>query len=74
MREPTELENKHYKRLREIFAAARKRYLDAGGDPKYPGGNLLSKQDYLTAEEKIEIVQLGKLVFPLQRMKVKARS
>ncbi|MCL1473778.1 hypothetical protein [Argonema antarcticum] len=71
MREPTELEQKQYQRLREIFATARKRYLDAGGDPKRPGGSL-NGQDCLTAEEKQEIVALGKQVFPLQRVKVKA--
>lgn len=71
MREPTELEKKLYQRLKEIFATARQRYLDAGGDPKHPGGSLLSGKDYLTNQEKREIIELGKQVFPLQQMKVK---
>ncbi|NEQ67300.1 MAG: hypothetical protein F6K21_17685 [Symploca sp. SIO2D2] len=66
MREPTELENQLYQRLKEIFAKARQRYLDAGGDPKRPGGSFLSGQDYLTAQEKLEIIELGKQVFPLK--------
>ncbi|NES20354.1 MAG: hypothetical protein F6K41_15825 [Symploca sp. SIO3E6] len=66
MREPTELEKKLYQRLKEIFARARQRYLDAGGDPERPGGSFLSGQDYLTAQEKREIIELGKQVFPLK--------
>jgi hypothetical protein len=71
MREPTELEKKQYQRLREIFATARKRYLNAGGDPKRPGG-IMNGQDCLTADEKQEIVELGKQVFPQERVTVKA--
>jgi hypothetical protein len=70
MREPTELENQQYQRLREIFSTARKRYLEAGGNPKLPGGSL-NGQDCLTAEEKQEIVELGKQVFTQKQVKVK---
>ncbi len=66
MREPTELETRQYQRLIEIFAIARKRYLSDGGDPKRPGG-ILNGKDCLTTEEKQEIIELGKQVFPLQQ-------
>jgi len=70
MREPTELEKKQYQKLKEIFAIARRRYLEAGGNPQRPGG-ILNGQNCLTSEEKQEIVRLGKQVFPLERAKVK---
>jgi len=50
MRQPTELEKKQYPRLREMFATARQRYLNAAGDPHRSAGNL-NGQDYLTDEE-----------------------
>jgi len=71
MREPSPLEQQEYQRLREIFTVARKRYLEAGGNPQSPGGSYYG-QDYLSAEEKQEIVELGKRVFPLQQSTVKA--
>ena len=70
MREPTELEKKQYQRLQEIFAIARNRYLRAGGNPKRAGG-ILNGQDYLSLEEKQEIIKLGKQVFPLGRTKIR---
>ncbi|MGK7928747.1 MAG: hypothetical protein AB4290_26505 [Spirulina sp.] len=69
MREPSPTEQQQYQRLQEIFALARKRYLDAGGDPKRPGGKL-NGQDFLSELEKKEIVELGKQIFTLNRVKV----
>lgn len=62
MSEPIRPENERYQRLQEIFAAARQRYLQAGGDPTLSGGSL-NQQDYLTDAEKQEIRELGQLVF-----------
>lgn len=53
MKEPIELEQK-YQRLGEIFAQARQRYLEAGGDPHRAADNR-----YLTDEEKKEAFELG---------------
>lgn len=69
MREPSPIEQQQYQRLQEIFALARKRYMDAGGDPKRPGGKL-NGQDFLSDLEKKEIVELGQQIFPLNRTKV----
>lgn len=62
MRKPTELEKKQYERLQEIFVRGRQRYLDAGGDPRLSGGSL-NEQDYLTDEEKKEVLELGRQLF-----------
>lgn len=70
MREPTELEKKQYQRLREIFATGRQRYLNAGGAPRHSAGSLHG-QDYLTDEEKKEVVELGQQVFNRDAAKVK---
>jgi hypothetical protein len=70
MREPTELESQQYQRLREIFATARQRYLDAGGDLHRSAGSL-NGQDFLTDEEKQEISNLGRQVFVRESNPVK---
>lgn len=73
MREPTELESQQYQRLREIFATARQRYLDAGGDRHRSAGSL-NRQDFLTDEEKQEISNLGRQVFVREINPVKNSS
>jgi hypothetical protein len=70
MRNPTEIEQGRYQRLKGIFALGRQRYLDAGGDPLLSGGSLNS-QDYLTEAEKKEIIELGQQVFNRNSIKVK---
>jgi hypothetical protein len=62
MREPTEIENQQYQRLQNLFAIARARYLNAGGNPNLSGGSF-NGQDYLSEEEKQEIRQLRQQVF-----------
>jgi hypothetical protein len=62
MREPTEIERQQYDRIGEIAARGRQRYLEAGGDPKRsPSG--YKGDDYLTDEERQEILQLSRQVF-----------
>jgi len=58
MREPTELEKQQYQRMIELSELARKRYIEAGGDPRRAADD-----QYLTQEEKKEFLALGKLVF-----------
>jgi hypothetical protein len=60
MKELTELEQK-YQRLGEIFAQARQRYLEAGGDPRRAADNR-----YLNDDEKKEAFELGAQVFGIQ--------
>ena len=62
MREPTELEKKQYERFKELFALSKKRYLDAGGDPRRcPSGR--KGDDYLTDEERKELFAIGDKIF-----------
>ena len=51
MTNSTKLKKQQYQRLNEIFAIARQRYLDDGGDPQQSSGSHKGK-DYLTEEEK----------------------
>lgn len=62
MRETTEIEKQQYRRLKEIFAIGRQRYLKAGGDPRLSAGSL-NQQDYLTDAEKKEVIELGQQIF-----------
>ncbi|MBW4623117.1 MAG: hypothetical protein KME17_27635 [Cyanosarcina radialis HA8281-LM2] len=62
MTDSTELKKQQYQRLNEIFAIARQRYLDDGGDPQQSSGSHKGK-DYLTEQEKQEIRYLGDRVF-----------
>lgn len=61
MNEQTALLKQKYQRLREIFALARQRYIEAGGDPRCPADNR-----YLTNEEREEAFELGTQVFAVQ--------
>ncbi|MHC5772919.1 hypothetical protein [Nostoc sp.] len=50
-------------RILELFAIARQRYLDAGGNPRRtPTG--LKGDDYMTDEERQEALVLGRQIFP----------
>jgi hypothetical protein len=63
--EPTELQQQKYERIGEIVARGRQRYLEAGGDQKRcPSGR--KGNDYLTDEERKEILQLARQVFGVQ--------
>ena len=61
MKESTAILKLKYQRLGEIFARARQRYLEAGGDPRRPTDNR-----YLSDEEKKEAFELGTQVFGVQ--------
>ena len=45
-------------RMLELFAAARQRYLDAGGNP-----HRSANEKYMTKEEQQEFLELGRQVF-----------
>ena len=62
MKKPTELQQQQYERIGEIAAKGRQRYLEAGGDPKRcPSGR--KENDYLTDEERQEILELSRQLF-----------
>ncbi|MEH2379629.1 MAG: hypothetical protein V7K27_12220 [Nostoc sp.] len=69
MKKSTALLKQKYQRLREIFALARQRYLEAGGDPRRPTDN-----HYLTNEEKQEAFEIGVQVFDVQVDQAKLKS
>lgn len=59
MTESTQVRKQKYERFKELFAIGRQRYLDAGGDPRRPSGSLHGN-DYLTDEERNELITLGR--------------
>lgn len=62
MRKPTELEKQKYAKLHKILLTGRRRYIEAGGDPRRcPSGR--DGDDYLTIEERQEALELGQLLF-----------
>jgi dihydrodipicolinate synthase/N-acetylneuraminate lyase len=58
MTQTTESKKQKYERFKELFAIARQRYLDAGGDPLRSSGSLHDNH-YLTDEERQELFALG---------------
>lgn len=58
MSNTTELRKQQYERFKELFAIARQRYLDAGGDPRRSSGSLHGN-GHLTDEERKELFALG---------------
>lgn len=58
MTQVNELKTQKYERFKQLFAIARQRYLDAGGDPTRSSGSL-HDNDYLTDEERQELFALG---------------
>lgn len=50
------------RRLGELIAVARQRYLDAGGDPRHPPSGLKG-DDYMTDEERQEALSLARALF-----------
>lgn len=62
MTKPDRLKQQQARRMLELFAIARKRYLDAGGDPRrIPSGR--KGDDYMTEQERQEALELGRQVF-----------
>ncbi|MEA5534330.1 hypothetical protein [Crocosphaera sp. XPORK-15E] len=65
MKKPTKLQQHQSERISEITAKGRQRYLEAGGDPKRcPSGR--KGNDYLTDEERQEILELSRQIFGVQ--------
>lgn len=59
MTESTQVQKQKYERFKELFAIGKQRYLDAGGDPRRSSGSLHGN-DYLTDEERKELITLGR--------------
>ena len=55
-------QQQNYEKISKIAARGRQSYLEAGGDPtRCPSGR--KNNDYLTNEERQEILQLARQVF-----------
>ncbi|MEH2374335.1 hypothetical protein [Nostoc sp.] len=63
MTQSNTIKQQRSQRILELFAIARQRYLDAGGNPRRPPKGL-KKDDYMTDEERQEALVLGKQIFP----------
>ncbi len=62
MTKPDHFKQQQASRMLELFAIARQRYLDAGGDPRQtPSGR--KGNDYMTDQERQEALKLGRQVF-----------
>jgi len=57
----TETEKQQYERVKELLDISHQRYLAAGGNPKHTHSGLPG-EDFLTAEEREELVQLMRLL------------
>ncbi|MEH2165912.1 MAG: hypothetical protein V7K41_04385 [Nostoc sp.] len=63
MKQSNTIKQQQAQRILELFAIARQRYLDAGGNPqRTPSG--LKQDDYMTDEERQEALVLGRQIFP----------
>lgn len=58
MTTPKETKQEMVRRMQEIFAIGRQRYLDAGGDPLRS-----ADEQYLTEAERQEFLELARQVF-----------
>jgi len=62
MTQNNQMKQQQAHRMLELFAIARQRYLDAGGDPlRTPSGRI--GDDYMTLPERQEALELGRQVF-----------
>ncbi|MEH2145155.1 hypothetical protein [Nostoc sp.] len=62
MKQSNTIKQQQAQRILELFAIARQRYLDTGGNPRCtPSG--LKGDDYMTDEEKQEALILGRQIF-----------
>ncbi|MEH2386263.1 MAG: hypothetical protein V7K14_10890 [Nostoc sp.] len=73
MTQSNTIKQQRSQRILELFAIARQRYLDAGGNPRRtPTG--LKGDDYMTDEERQEALVLGRQIFPQEYIDKTARS
>ncbi len=62
MTQSNSLKQQQAQRMLELFAIARQRYLDAGGDPQTtPSGR--QGDDYMSEEERQQALALGRQIF-----------
>ncbi len=62
MTKPHEIIREQDRRLGELIAIARQRFLDAGGDPRHPPSGLKG-DDYMTDAERQEALTIARSLF-----------
>jgi hypothetical protein len=62
MTKPHEIRREQDRRLGELMAIARQRFLDAGGDPRHPPSGLKG-DDYMTDAERQEALTIARSLF-----------
>ena len=62
MTKPHDIRREQDRRLGELMAIARQRFLDAGGDPRHPPSGLKG-DDYMTEVERQEALAIARSLF-----------
>ncbi|MEG4346307.1 hypothetical protein QUB70_23960 [Microcoleus sp. A003_D6] len=62
MTKPHDIRRQQDRRLGELMAIARQRFLDAGGDPRHPPSGLKG-DDYMTDAERQEALTIARSLF-----------
>jgi hypothetical protein len=62
MTKPHDIRREKDRRLGELMAIARQRFLDAGGDPRHPPSGIKG-DDYMTDEERQEALTIARSLF-----------
>jgi hypothetical protein len=62
MTKPHEIRREQDRRLGELMAIARQRFLDAGGDPRHPPSGIKG-DDYMTDAERQEALTIARSLF-----------
>lgn len=68
MTKPHDIRRQQDRRLGELMAIARQRFLDAGGDPQHPPSGLKG-DDYMTDAEREEALTIARSLFNDQYIK-----
>ncbi|MEG4270535.1 MULTISPECIES: hypothetical protein [unclassified Microcoleus] len=62
MTKPHDIRREQDRRLGELMAIARQRFIDAGGDPRHPPSGLKG-DDYMTDAERQEALTIARSLF-----------
>ncbi|MEG3901322.1 hypothetical protein QUB19_05790 [Microcoleus sp. B4-C5] len=62
MTKPHDIRRQQDRRLGELMAIARQRFIDAGGDPRHPPSGLKG-DDYMTDAERQEALTIARSLF-----------
>ncbi|MEG5017877.1 MULTISPECIES: hypothetical protein [unclassified Microcoleus] len=69
MTKPHDIRRQQDRRLGELMAIARQRFIDAGGDPRHPPSGLKG-DDYMTDAERQEALTIARSLFNDEYIKI----